>query len=118
MTPEDKDLLRAKILAEMDSLRKSITQLEESSKPVAPDNAIGRLTRMEAINSKSIHEASLNASRARLTRLERALATIDSPEFGICTSCEDPIPLGRIMVMPEATLCVSCADRKNNPSYS
>ena len=112
MTPEDKDLLRDKILAEMDSLRKSISQLEESSKPVAPDNAIGRLTRMEAINSKSIHEASLSSARARLMRLERALATIDSPDFGICSSCEEPIPLGRIMIMPEATLCVSCAERQ------
>ncbi|UCE72496.1 MAG: hypothetical protein JSU99_04080 [Nitrospiraceae bacterium] len=57
MTDEDRQKLKEKILQEIDSLKVNIQSLEESSKPVSPDNAIGRLTRMEAINAKSIHEA-------------------------------------------------------------
>lgn len=33
--------------------------LEDSCKPIAPDVAIGRISRMDAINNKSVMEASL-----------------------------------------------------------
>ena len=111
MTDEDRQKLKEKILQEIDSLKVNIQSLEESSKPVSPDNAIGRLTRMEAINAKSIHEASLSSARLKLSKLERALRKIHDPDFGICLHCEEPIPAGRIMIIPESTLCVRCAER-------
>jgi DnaK suppressor protein len=111
MTDEDRQKLKDKIIQEIDSLKVNIPSLEEASKPVSPDNAIGRLTRMDAINAKSIHEASLNAARIKLSKLERALVKINDPDFGICAQCEEPIPEGRIMIMPEATLCVRCAEK-------
>ncbi|MGS2761853.1 TraR/DksA family transcriptional regulator [Sinomicrobium sp. M5D2P9] len=30
-------------------------------------------------------------------------------DFGICIKCKKPIPMGRIMAMPQSTLCVHCA---------
>ena len=75
----------------------------------SPDNAIGRLTRMEAINSKSINEAALNHAKQTLSKMERALMMIDNPDFGLCRECEEPIPLGRLMIVPESDLCVQCA---------
>ncbi len=111
MNKEEKMQLRNKIIAETESLEESIKSLEETSKPVPPDNAIGRLTRMEAINAKSISEASLNAARTKLAKLNRAMTRLDDPEFGMCVLCEEQIPLGRIMLLPETTVCVRCADR-------
>ena len=111
MTKIEKANLKEKMLSEIEQTKRSIISLEESSKPVAPDNAIGRLTRMEAINAKSICEASLRSSRVKLSKLERALSRLDDPDFGLCRICEEPIPVGRIMLMPETSVCVLCADR-------
>lgn len=111
MTKEDKEKLEKIILAEKDNLLSSILSLEKGSKPVAPDDAIGRLTRMEAINAKSINEANLNSAKVKLAKLERALTKLDDPDFGTCAICEEPIPVGRIMLMPETTVCVQCADQ-------
>jgi DnaK suppressor protein len=91
MTPGQKEELRQTILARMEDLRSEIKAHKESAKPVAPDNAIGRLTRMEAINARSISEASLNSARNRLARLENALRRMDSPGFGLCSECEEPM---------------------------
>jgi DnaK suppressor protein len=111
MTDKEKDVLKEKILSDIKAAQKSISSLEKTVKPVAPDSAIGRLTRMEAINAKSISEASLRSLKVKLTKLNRALSRIDDPDFGVCMQCEEPIPVKRIMLMPETTLCVACADR-------
>ena len=100
------------IVAEIEVQKYLVESFTETSKPVAPDDAIGRLTRMEAINSKSISEASLNSAKAKLVKLEKALSKVDLPDFGICVRCLNPIPEGRIILMPENVLCVSCAEKK------
>ena len=112
MDDEARVELKEKIIAEIEVQKHLIQSFTETSKPVAPDNAIGRLTRMEAISSQGISEASLNSSRTKLVKLEKALSKIDLPEFGICLHCSAPIPQGRIMLMPENVLCVSCAEKK------
>jgi DnaK suppressor protein len=110
MTEEERNNLKKKILSQIDDLKKEIKSYEETTKPVAPDNAIGRLTRMEAINAKSISEASLSSARLRLTRLQNTLKRIDSENFGLCALCEEPIPMKRLMLMPETTKCVECME--------
>jgi DnaK suppressor protein len=112
MKTEEKLRLKEKIVEDIGLLKKSIPSLEQASKPVAPDDAIGRLTRMEAISSQGINEANLRASKSRLSMLERALKRVDNdPEFGICVECEEAIPIGRLMLMPESLRCVHCAER-------
>ena len=110
MTLDERNDIKAKILIGIEVTNKSIADLEELTKPIAPDDAIGRITRMEAINSKSIHEASLNQARAKLNKLERALGRVEEDDFGNCAVCEKPIPVKRMMLMPEAIKCVNCAE--------
>jgi DnaK suppressor protein len=112
MDAEARAELKKKIVEEIELQKHWVESFTETSKPVAPDNAIGRLTRMEAISSQAISEASLNSARAKLIKLEKALSKVDLPEFGICVHCSAPIPQGRIMLMPENVLCVSCAEKK------
>jgi len=113
MSPEERSELKRKIVDEIEVQKKLIPSLVESSRPVPPDNAIGRLTRMEAISSRGVSEASLNAARAKLGQLETALEKIEQPDFGMCRKCDRPIPHGRIMLMPESLLCVQCAEKKS-----
>ena len=112
MDAEARAELKKKIVEEIELQKHWVESFTETSKPVAPDNAIGRLTRMEAISSQAISEASLNSARVKLIKLEKALGKVDLPEFGICVHCSAPIPQGRIMLMPENVLCVSCAEKK------
>lgn len=112
MDDEDREELKKQIAKEIEVQKHLIECFTETSKPVSPDNAIGRLTRMEAINSQNISEASLNSAQAKLVKLEKALSKVHLPDFGICVRCENSIPQGRIMLMPENVLCVSCAEKK------
>ena len=40
--------------------------------------------------------------------LDDALRRLEEGTYGDCVSCHSPIPYGRLLVMPEATYCVSC----------
>ena len=111
MNSEERQELKGNIEEAIKAQQVLIASLAETSKPVAPDNAIGRLSRMEALNDRAVSEASLNAARHKLSRLETALDKVDQPDFGICVRCDHPIPSGRIVLMPEATRCVPCSER-------
>ncbi|MDY6952742.1 MAG: TraR/DksA C4-type zinc finger protein [Thermodesulfobacteriota bacterium] len=112
MTREQREKLEEHIREKIGVLKKDIVSYKELTKPVSPDNAIGRLTRMEAISSKGIHEAALRKAEHTLSRLERALTMIDDPDFGLCLQCEEPIPFKRLLVLPESVLCVRCAEKR------
>jgi DnaK suppressor protein len=105
-----KATLKKNIKEKMEAAKEAIAAYKLLTKPISPDNAIGRLSRMEAINSKSINEAALKKAKDTLSKLERALARIDNPDFGLCTECEEPIPSARLMILPETDLCVQCAE--------
>jgi len=107
---EKREKLKEHIKNKIEDLKKNIKSYQLISQPVSPDNAIGRLTRMEAINSKSINEATLNTSKQTLVKMERALMMINDPDFGLCRECEEPIPFARLMIVPESNLCVQCAE--------
>lgn len=109
MMPEDKRRIQSKIESAITQLHQDLPQLEAQARPVAPDEAIGRLTRMEAINSRSIAEANLRNARQKLARLKIMLAKIDSEDFGRCRQCDDPIPMGRLLALPGEDRCVQCA---------
>lgn len=111
MNEEERQALEAQIHEEIKRLEIEIERLQENIQPVAPDNAIGRLTRMEAINSKSINEANLGKAKKHIQRLNLALGRMDDEDFGICLSCERPIPIKRLMIVPESTHCVRCLSR-------
>lgn len=111
MNPDERQKLKRNIEEAIEAQRVLIASLSETSKPVAPDNAIGRLSRMEALNDRAVSEASLNAARHKLSRLETAFGKVDQPDFGICLGCGQPIPPGRILLMPEATRCVPCSEK-------
>ncbi|HHH50646.1 MAG TPA: TraR/DksA family transcriptional regulator [Saprospiraceae bacterium] len=111
MTAEERKLFKQKIEAQIKQLDFELIQLEALTQPISPENSIGRISRMDAINNKSVAEAALRNSKKKLGKLKLALTKVDLPEFGKCKLCKNPIPMGRLMFMPESTRCVRCADR-------
>lgn len=104
-----KALLADKIEEALNQLADDIVMLEEDTRPIAPENAIGRVSRMDAINNKSVAEESLRQAKARQTALLEAKENITSPDFGRCIACKAVIPFERLMFRPESKRCMQCA---------
>lgn len=111
MNQEEKVALKGKIIDAIQQTEEKIKSLEEATQPISPENSIGRVSRMDAINNKSVAEAALRSSKQKRSKLKIALSSLDKPNFGICVFCKNPIPPARLMYMPESTRCVRCADR-------
>ncbi len=105
----EKEDLKKLIVKELEKTRQLVGMYRENSQPVAPDAAIGRISRMDAINNKSVTESALRQAESKLRSLEFVLSNVDHPGFGKCARCDKEIPLGRILVRPESTLCVGCS---------
>ena len=106
MATED---IKQTILDEIAKTENSIKEYRDMVKPIAPDVAIGRISRMDAINNKSVMEASLRQAEHKLKNLNKVFSQLGSKEFGICIKCKQPIPIGRILIRPESLHCVNCA---------
>ncbi|MCF7825039.1 MAG: hypothetical protein K9M55_02555 [Candidatus Marinimicrobia bacterium] len=109
MKYEEKQQLRERIHSEIENTTEQVIELKALTQPIAPDAAIGRISRMEAINNKSVNEHLLSKTEAKLQKLETSLAFIDREDYGLCRVCKKPIPLGRLMMLPESDKCVDCA---------
>ena len=46
-----------------------------------------------------------------LRDVNRALARLDTGDYGICTNCDEAIDPRRLEAVPYAELCVSCAEQ-------
>lgn len=105
----NKKEIKKKINSEIVKIKTRIKELRELTKPIAPDCAIGRVSRMDAINNKTINENALRKAENKLKGLEIALQNVEDSDFGTCVRCENQIPLERILLMPHSRFCVNCA---------
>jgi len=108
MKNNEKKELEAIIVSRIEETKGDIKELKELVKPIPLDASIGRVSRMDAINNKSINESALRDKTDKLKKLEKALENSRSENFGICSKCGDEIPFGRLEYMPHTTRCVNC----------
>lgn len=110
---ETREQILERLLAKKEEFQKAIKRLMESQKEDVD------LTEHEARHDESdqaqreIMLSSLygliEKKIQELRGIERLLELIShDEEFGICEECGEPIPLERLMAVPEATLCVPC----------
>jgi DnaK suppressor protein len=71
--------------------------------------AVGRLSRMDALQNQAMAKAGHARRQAERRRLTAALARIDEVEFGYCEDCGEEIAEGRLRLDPAAPRCISCA---------
>ena len=105
----DLQVLKARFHVEIEKTQRKIARYEEMTKPIAPDNAIGRVSRMDAINNKGVMDAALRKAREHLAGLKRHFEKVDSLDFGKCLKCGKNIPIDRIFMAPQSSFCVTCA---------
>lgn len=109
MNAEERKILLSRISRNIERTREKIEAMEEMTQPIAPENSIGRVSRMDAIQNKSVMEAALRTARQELEDLEYAQNHIHDPEFGTCKKCKKEIDLKRLMLMPGSPYCIRCA---------
>jgi len=105
----DKGKILELLNSEIVKTEEQVVRYEDLAQPISPDNAIGRVSRMDAINNKSIVDAALRKAKERLKGLKSNLDKLDSDDFGVCVKCKNNIPIERILLAPQSSFCVNCA---------
>jgi len=95
---------------EIKTTQEKINTYSNLCKPISPQNSIGRISRMDAINNKSVVEAALRTAIEKMQQLKEMQKNITQSSFGICNKCNQTIPFGRLMVRPYSKFCVMCAE--------
>ncbi|WP_170759387.1 TraR/DksA family transcriptional regulator [Ruegeria lacuscaerulensis] len=71
--------------------------------------AVGRLSRMDALQNQAMAKAQQANRDLETRRLGVALDRIQEGEYGYCEDCGEEIPAGRLNLDLAASKCVSCA---------
>jgi RNA polymerase-binding transcription factor DksA len=75
---------------------------------------------MEA-SEESDHDrvaALVDELKAKLQGVEEALVRIDNGTYGSCVECSNMIDTDRLSILPMATLCLSCEQKKSGKAGS
>jgi DnaK suppressor protein len=109
LTPARIAELRADLERLDGDLSGQLQRLGEDSRPVTLDQqSVGRLSRMDAIQQQQMAVANAGHIRAHLQRVRRAIAAIESGDFGHCRDCGGEIGFERLKVRPDSPLCIAC----------
>ena len=72
---------------------------------------VGRLSRMDAMQTQAISRQASRRLRIRLGQVESALARLQSGEYGYCHDCGEPIDPRRLEIDLLVNHCISCASK-------
>ena len=90
-------------------LQDQLSGADEDAAPVTLDQqAVGRLSRMDAMQQQQMALASMSHVRAHLNRVERAMTALQGEDYGYCHECDQPISWARLQIRPDSPLCVAC----------
>lgn len=107
----DEEEIKALVLKKIKQTKEQIADYKDMAQPISPDDSLGRITRMDAINNKSVVDAAIRQAEDKLSKLKHVLNKLGTDDFGKCSRCGGSIPIQRILIMPESAYCVKCASR-------
>lgn len=110
MEPLDLEEFRALITDRLDELEKDQARGRRASATVELDQqAIGRLSRQDALQAQAMAKAHQARRSGEAARLRAALGRIDAGDFGFCEDCGESIVPARLRLDPTTRRCVDCA---------
>lgn len=110
MNESEKARLKAAITARLAEISEENQRGAEGQSIVLLDQqAVGRLSRMDALQNQAMAVAQQNRRNHELNRLQTALERLTDEEFGYCEDCGELIAYKRLELDPACQLCVSCA---------
>ena len=109
MSAEDLDKYRTKLSRLLGEIEDYLLQSKDSAAAVEPDNALGRLSRMEAIQDQQMVLELRRRKKRQLLDVVSALKRMEQDSFGLCIFCGKSISTDRLDAFPEVQTCVNCA---------
>ena len=109
MTPECISHFRDRLLALEKEIQTTLEACKEASGVVELDTAIGRLSRMDAMQNQQMALELRRRQEQQLQRIANALKRMDQNRYGLCGRCKQPIAEERLEVSPDVVMCVKCA---------
>ncbi|WNO08779.1 TraR/DksA family transcriptional regulator [Teredinibacter sp. KSP-S5-2] len=103
------------LIALLDQYQETADTQEEAAQTVELDQSkVGRLSRMDALQSQAMSQEQQRRAMLQIKELKRALVKIDTGDYGYCEACEEPIAEARLEVNPTARYCIKCAELQEN----
>lgn len=101
---------RALLMLKAEELRVDLETGYQAEETVELDQTrIGRLTRMDALQSQAMSKAAGERRKEQLVEIARAIRRIDEGDYGRCLECDEEISEGRLEFDPAARFCIRCA---------
>jgi RNA polymerase-binding transcription factor DksA len=102
-------VVRERTLADIERLRVEL-QAEIEPAPATDDDAAADVASEIYERGKII--SLIRNLEAKIHSVDRAMELAAEGKYGTCEKCGEPIPVERLEIMPETTLCVRCASER------
>jgi RNA polymerase-binding transcription factor DksA len=102
----DHDQIRRRLTEELSELTAQVGRIEEEQGQPLDDDFEEQATAREDDEALDAVERS---ALARIMLARQALARLASGNYGLCTTCGEPIALARLEALPAAAQCIQCA---------
>ena len=104
------------LMVKKSELEKTLEHLidiqKEYASQLSPADLIDEFDDAQREISAHSHYSLIEKKIKELQKIELRISRIsEENEFGLCEECGKPIPKQRLLLMPEATLCVPCQQR-------
>ena len=109
--------LRLHLEAEKKKLVGEMRDLSAQDPFSDPDRASGNAASDSEASEESSHDrfaAMLDELKAKRSDIDAALVRIGNGTYGFCSNCHEMIDTDRLAILPTATLCLSCEQKKKN----
>ncbi|MFC1588717.1 TraR/DksA family transcriptional regulator [Pseudomonadota bacterium] len=112
MTEAEIKKIKQNLLRLREELQADEETLKETSEPVELDQTrVGRLSRMDAMQSQQMALETVRRCKEHLVKIEGALQRIESGDYGYCFVCDEEIDVRRLLVDPTSTRCMQCVEK-------
>jgi DnaK suppressor protein len=116
MDQATQDSFRAIIDARLAEIEIELTTQADSTKPIAPDVSVGRLSRLDSVQMQQMALAGKRRLEEQRGRLHEARRRIDTGTYGRCLRCAGDIAVERLQLQPDAVMCIPCLNAMSKKS--
>jgi DnaK suppressor protein len=108
MDQSTQNFFRSRIDARVAEIVAELDAASDSTKPIAPDVSVGRLSRLDSMQMQQMALAGKRRLEEQRVRLHEACRRIEAGTYGRCLRCDHDIAIERLQHQPDAVMCMPC----------
>ena len=112
MTSAERISFKASVKETLVRLEKELQELEKELQPIAPECALGTLSRFEMMQDQERIHTTYLVVKQQFDALTYTYRHIDDEGFGLCCVCDEEIATARLLAVPETRMCIDCASEE------